>query len=131
MTGIQVPSGQAHDSMSFADLIMPDSLPHDRRETLGIWRMLNYGADLEFEALMTPKFKLIHYANATVELYDLKNDLGEKVDLSSKLFHKKRIKSMKKILSKIGPYSKIPKHTDDPDLTLKKDYDKNVDCEYV
>jgi len=105
MADIQVPSGQAHDSMSFADLIMPDSLNHDRRRSLGIWRMLklNYGADFEFEALMTTQFKLIHYANATVELYDLKNDLGEKVDLSSYPFHKKRIKSMKKILSKIGP----------------------------
>jgi len=131
MAGIQVPSGQAHDSMSFADLIIPGSLKRDRRESLGLWRFKTNKKDPMWETLVTPKFKLIHYENATVELYDLKNDLEEKVDLSSNPFYKTRIKNMKKDVSKIGAHRKILKHADDPDFTFKEDYDKKVDCEYV
>jgi len=98
---IQVPFGQARDSLSFADLIIPDSPPRDRRENIWISRFRHHGGNNVFEAVVTPKYKLIRFENGKVKLYDLENDLSEKVDLSQS--HKKVVETMQEILRQIGP----------------------------
>jgi len=91
---VEIPSGSALDSISFADLVSPYHPKRERRQNIGIWR---YKGNILYAGalLLSNGRKLIHYANGTVEYYNLENDLREKNDLSSEKWIKKRVKNMR------------------------------------
>jgi len=108
IAGINIPPGQAVDSISFADLIFVNNngFNRKRRESLGVWVM--DGDRIRHEALITPDFKLIQYPrNSTVELYNLINDLSEENNLSSDASYNTLQERLKKQLHKIGPFGSL------------------------
>jgi len=107
IVNVEIPQGQALDSISFADLIINKRKKYKRRKHLGIWR--DKKRDLRNEVILTPKFKLIHHLpnttskHDTFELYNMVTDRSETTDLSSDVSYKKLIKNLRKKLSMIRP----------------------------
>mmetsp|Transcript_23261 Transcript_23261/g.28576 ORF Transcript_23261/g.28576 Transcript_23261/m.28576 type:complete len:555 (+) Transcript_23261:54-1718(+) len=81
IAGINVPSGQAEDSVSFADHLFDQSNTDGLREYLGTWQFKDA---LVSQAIRKNNMKLIHnYQNDTFELYDLEDDLLETNNIAS------------------------------------------------
>jgi len=104
LAGIDVPHGQALDSKSFANYIKTNN-SDGLRQSLGIWRYVK--TSLQSEALRRNKLKLIRSGpdDSSVELYNLENDIGETVDLSSDAAYEMIKNDMLDELKKIGPCS--------------------------
>jgi len=105
IVNVEIPTGQAVDSMSFADLLIENRTQYQRRKRLGVWKMVDYGRNIAHETIITPKFKLIHYpASERVELYNLIDDISETTDLSSaSSYHERLTESLLIELKAIGP----------------------------
>lgn len=96
---IEVPDGQAVDSVSFAGRLI-ENKPNGPRLYLGTWRYI--GSDHTHSALRKGPMKLIYsHKNKSTELYDLSKDLWEKRDISKK--YPKLVEEMKAHLRRIGP----------------------------
>ena len=111
--------------LEIADVAVPEGLTIDGRSLVGImdgdasldrealyWHFPHYrGADVApYGIVRNGDHKLIqYYEDGRVELYDLKNDLGEQDDLSKKL--PERAMQLEVMLSKwlIGVGAKMPK----------------------
>jgi len=82
VAGVQVPPGQAKDSVTFADYIFNGTNTDGLREYLATWRFS--GGKLISQAVRKDNMKLIHhYKNDTLELYDLEEDLSESTNIAS------------------------------------------------
>jgi len=106
IVGVEIPRGQAVDSISFTDYLTDSGITkaNNNRKNLGIWRYEKRGGPLVSEAILTPEFKLVHHAiEDTFELYNLKKDLNETIDLISNVTYKHLIKELKQELKRIGP----------------------------
>ena len=127
--GINVPSGQAMDSVSFYDYIF-----HGRdeanasRDSMGFWlRTKKNGRE---ESFREGNMKLIRRNNPPyLELYDLEKDLFESNDLSSEEAYQSILQEMIKNLKAIGPCSN---ESDAPGTFYlkkkRKDKKIQVDC---
>merc|ERR1719223_1321272 len=58
LAGVTVPSGQAMDSVSFADYIYKEGDTENLREFLGVWRY-HYNGKLSHESIRMGKYKLV------------------------------------------------------------------------
>lgn len=101
LAGVQVPPGQAQDSVSFAEYIFDESNVNGLREYLGTWRH-NSKKGLLSHALRKNKWKLIHFPQTDeFELYDLENDKSESKNLASS--NSQLVQEMYQYLKSIGP----------------------------
>lgn len=104
MAGIEVPYGQANDSVSFADYLLDESKSQGLREYLGVFRFDNNKIQNSSGSIRKGSMKLIYdYINRTVELYDLSNDISETNDVSADENNAELIREMFDELKKIGP----------------------------
>ncbi len=81
LAGVEIPVGQAVDSVSFADNIFDEDSTEGQREYLGTWmfRDRNFIA----QAIRKEEMKLVHKYNENVfELYNLTADISETNDIS-------------------------------------------------
>ena len=100
LVGIQKPSSQAVDSISFANYIFNETNQYDLRDHFGIWRV--QGDKPKFSALRKGSMKLVYnHETKKSELYDLSQDQSEKNDLSAQ--NEALVNKMKKNLRRIGP----------------------------
>ena len=99
---IDVPENQAVDSVSFANYIYDVEDTSSLRTYLGTWRYKD--SALLQESIRKGSFKLIkHNWDSAIELFDLKEDISESIDLASNLIHSSLIDEMLNELAVIGP----------------------------
>lgn len=104
LIGVEIPSGSAQDSVSFAEYITSTSKETQKklRTSIGTWTYKN--SKLLEEAIRLRLLKLIHStANSTYELYDLAADVSETVDLINEPKYAKKVRRMKRRLSALSP----------------------------
>ena len=100
LAGVAIPTGQAIDSVSFADYVFDESMTQGLRKYLGIWRI--QWKKIIAQALRQNEMKLIHqYQNDSFELYNLTADISETNDVSAD--HPKLVKEMFEQLKNIAP----------------------------
>ena len=103
IVGIDVPVGQAIDSISFMDYIIDErSSSRASRDSIGVWLdTKDLGRE---ESFRQRNMKLIRRnARPYYELYDLDKDLFETNDLSSDEKYQPLMKDMLQNLKKVGP----------------------------
>jgi Arylsulfatase A and related enzymes len=109
IVGITPPRGSAQDSMSFAKYILSEQDTSSLRDSLGMWTYGKYNGRKQrlFEAFRMGNLKLVHKARtAQFELYDLKNDISESIDLSKDPSYKDVMEEMYRQMIAIGPCPK-------------------------
>ncbi len=81
LAGVDIPAGQAMDSVSFADYALDETKTQGLREYLGVWRI--QWKKIVAQSIRQNEMKLIHhYQNDIFELYNLTADISEENDLS-------------------------------------------------
>lgn len=100
---IEIPHLSAQDSVSFADYIFSQNSTEKLRESLALFDYKK--SALQADALRRGNLKLVRFMNknARVELYDVKNDISESVDLSKDPSYQDTIQEMTKELQSLGP----------------------------
>ncbi len=102
LADVDVPSGQAMDSLSFANYLKNDTQQANLREYLGAWTV-NQGTIFE-ESIRKNSLKLIRNRhNGSVTLYDLDNDISESNSLISQQSYASVAAEMIKKLEEIAP----------------------------
>ena len=102
LADVEIPDGQAIDSVSYANYIANETLQNDLREYLGTWTVKS-GRIFE-ESIRKDNLKLIRNRhNESVSLFDLDNDVSESTSLASISSHKNVIAEMLKKLEEISP----------------------------
>ena len=102
LVGVEVPKGQAIDSVSFADYIENEENTQNLRETLGVWAM-KMGL-LREESLRKNNLKLIRQRHSgQMFLYDLDKDISETKNLINEDIYKDTVSEMMAELKDIGP----------------------------
>ncbi len=99
LAGVDVPSDQAVDSISFASYLKDEKQDTNLREEFGVWRYK--GVKFYGEALRKGEMKFIHYADGDIELYNLTDDLSESNNIADG--NEALVADMVAILKKIGP----------------------------
>ncbi len=99
---VEVPAGQAIDSVSFADYLKKDANQDGLREYLGVWNTRS-GKIVE-ESIRKNNLKLIRNRHSGhVSLYDLDNDISESNSLITKSAYKGVTEEMLEKLEEISP----------------------------
>ncbi len=81
LAGVDVPAGQAIDSVSFADYALDGNVTKGLREYLGTWRFQK--RVFHEQAIRKGEMKLVHkYQEDIFELYNLTADISETNDIS-------------------------------------------------
>jgi arylsulfatase A-like enzyme len=99
---IDVPHLSAQDSVSFADYILSQNSTENLRNSLAFFDYKK--SALQAESLRKGNLKLIRFIkDSSVELYDLKKDISESIDLSKDPFYQDTMQEMMKELQSLGP----------------------------
>jgi len=102
LVGIDVPIGQAIDSVSFADYLINENKRDNLRKSLGIWRMFKH--EFQAESIRMGRYKLIRdRANGNLQLYNLRDDISETNNLILDQKYESIVKIMLERLIEIGP----------------------------
>jgi arylsulfatase A-like enzyme len=100
--GVDIPWRSAQDSVSFAKYIQSEDNVQDLRQYLGTWAY-NKGVIIG-EAIRRGDFKLVrNFETGQDELYDLKNDIGERKNILQKPQYSAMVEDMYQVLNRIGP----------------------------
>ena len=100
MVGIEKPSSQAVDSVSFANYLFNETNQNGLREYLGIWQVK--GNIPRLSALRKGSMKLVYnHTTKSSKLYDLSQDQSEEKDISAQ--NEVLVNEMKQTLRQIGP----------------------------
>ena len=102
MVGIQKPSRQAVDSISFAKYVFNETNQIGLREYFGIWKHRFSTPEMLAAALRKGSLKLeYNFRTKKSKLFDLSQDQSEENDISSQ--NELLVNEMKQILRQIGP----------------------------
>ena len=100
IVGVQIPNGQAIDSVDFSRYIYSLNETENLRDHLGVWQY-KYDGRLYEESIRMDKYKLIkkYKRGSKPRLYDLETDISETNNIakSNRLLVKKMYKKLKKI----------------------------------
>mmetsp|Transcript_12143 Transcript_12143/g.14122 ORF Transcript_12143/g.14122 Transcript_12143/m.14122 type:complete len:335 (+) Transcript_12143:845-1849(+) len=115
--GVQVPTGQAIDSVSFADYIFDGSNTNGLRKYLANWRIS--GSRLRSQTIRKKNMKLIQFyqENNKMELYDLDTDLSE----SSNIIASANTTFLDEMLTELNSKSPCGDGESSPDPVCRRD----------
>ena len=107
LAGVDIPAGQALDSVSFADHLLDEGTTEGLREYLGTWMFR--GREFIAHSIRKKEMKLIHkYDEDVFELYNLTADISETNDISDD--NPQLVEQMFEKLKQISPcYDRIGK----------------------
>ena len=101
LAGVEVPLGQAIDSISFAKYLQNETEQSNIREYLGVWRV---SKQKQYESIRKHNLKLIRkVSDGALRLYDLDDDLSESNSLISQQIYAGVVAEMLEKLEEIGP----------------------------
>ena len=104
LAAVDVPSGNAIDSISFASYLQDQEKTENLRSSVGVWRY--QGADFYGEALRRGDMKLVHFIEDDVfELYNLTKDISENDNIA--LDNENLVQDMFSELKYLGPSGEI------------------------
>lgn len=100
ITNVSIPNESAEDSISFKSYLEL-SAEEEIRKFMPTWK---YTYNKPQHSLRSKDYKLIHKPyEDTIEFYDLKNDIGETMDLSDIILHGDVMTEMYEELVRLGP----------------------------
>ncbi len=103
LAGVDIPEGQATDSLSFAEFIQNPSKTDNLRKHMGVW---TYKAGILQEESIVRKdnLKLIRSVkDGQMQLFDVENDVSESKDLIDDDSYKEDVSEMLVAMKEIGP----------------------------
>ena len=129
LVGIEVPAGQAIDSLDYANYIRNETMNDNLREHFGVWTLKN-GKFFE-ESIRKQNLKLIRNRQTeTVLLYDLEADISETNNLletNSSHFYENDINEM---IAKLEEISPCYDNDETFHVTIGDDETKKVNCKW-
>ncbi len=127
LAGVDVPEGQATDSLSFADFIQNPNKTDNLRKHMGVWTY-RAGVLQEESIVRKDKLKLIRRVeDGQMQLFDVENDISESKNLIDDDSYKEDVNEMLITMKKIGPCY----DTEDNFIVLEKNgTSRETNCEW-